>query len=271
MLRSVSNLKGSTVEATDGSIGSIADVYIEDQGWTVRYFVVDTGTWLPGRKVLVSPMSLRDRQEAGRLFVNLTRDRVKNCPDVDTALPVSRQRELLYAGHYGYPPYWEGPYRWGGGPLPGYWAEAGMASSQPRVPTAVEREVRARLEQSSDPHLRSAKQITGYYVEAKDGEIGHVEDLVVDDGDWAVRYLVIDTRNWLPGKKVVIAPTWIHDVSYEASKVYTEMTRETIENAPAYDPASLDRPYEVALHGHYQMRGYWDDTPESWKIFPPSS
>jgi len=202
--------------------------------------------------------------------VNLTRDRVKNCPDVDTALPVSRQRELLYAGHYGYPPYWEGPYRWGGGPLPGFWAEAGMGSRQ-RVPTAVEREVRARLEQSLDPHLRSAKQITGYYVEAKDGEIGHVEDLVVDDGDWAVRYMVIDTRNWLPGKKVVIAPTWVHDVSYEASKVYTEMTRETIEKAPAYDPASLDRPYEVALHGHYRKPGYWDDTPESWKIFPPSS
>jgi hypothetical protein len=274
MLRSVAELKGCTVGAKDGDIGSVKDVYIDDQGWTVRYLVVDTGTWLPGRQVLISPMSFRGEHQSGRLVANLTRAQVKDSPDIDTALPVSRQHEQVFSSHYGYPPYWEGPYRWGGGPLPGYWADAGFAARAPQRPSAVEQEIMARREQDMDPHLRSAAEITGYYLEASDGEIGHVEELVVDDRDWAVRYLVIDTRNWLPGKKVVISPTWVERVSYEDSKVYVGMTRETVEQAPEYDPYArnaLDRGYETKLYGHYNKRGYWEEEPESWRIMPPAA
>jgi PRC-barrel domain len=267
MLRSFTELTQCTVGATDGDIGSIEDVYIEDQGWTVRYLVVDTGTWLSERKVLVSPMSFRyGDHQPGRLSVGLTRAQVKDSPDVNTALPVSRQHELLFSTHYGYPPYWEGPYRWGGGALPGFWAEADIA---PRVPTAIEREIRARQEESMDPHLRSAKEIIDYYLEAKDGEIGHVEELLVDDRDFAVRYMVIDTRNWWPGKKVVISPGWVDRVSYEESKVHVGMTRDTVQSAPEYDRDSLDRSFEAKLHAHYQKRGYWEEPQESWKLFPP--
>ncbi len=266
MLRTLTEIKKCTIVATDGDIGSISDVYLEDEGWTVRYFVVNTGTWLPGRKVLISPMSIRtERSDAGHIAVNLTRDQVRHAPDVDTAMPVSRQQELEVASHYGHPSYWEGPYRWGGGPFPGYWTEGGGDFASSRVPSSVEREIRARQEENKDPHLHSANKLVGYYIAAKDGDIGHVEELVLEERDWAIRYIVVDTRNWLPGRKVVISPSWVDRVSFEDSKLYVDMDRDAIESSPQYEFSRLDRGYETRLYHHYGKSGYWEESPESWK------
>lgn len=264
MLVSVRDLEDLAIQATDGDIGSVHDFYFDDRSWTIRYLVVDTGSWLPGRRVLVSPMSVREaRWSDRRLSVALTKAQVEGSPDIDTARPISRQHELLFTGYYGLAPYWDGPYRWGAVPdpvTPGHAAPAG----DPMVARALERE---GLENVGPPHLegrhlrdehgdadlRSAREVIGHRIEAADGEIGHVEDFLVDDRTWAVRYMVIDTRNWWPGKKVLIAPEWIGEMSWPDARVTVNMTRDQIRNAPEYDPSRpLEPEEERRLLDHYR-------------------
>ncbi len=264
MLRTIADIKECTVGATDGDIGSIEDVYFDDKSWTVRYLVVDTGAWLPGRKVLISPHSIRKQgHDDQRILVQLTQEQVRNSPDMDTAQPISRQAEIAYSQYYGYQPYWEGPYRWGAGPFPLTGSEVTAGLPAPAPPrSAVEAEVAARVQhdrERADDHLRSALAVTDYYIHASDGEIGHVEELIVDDADWAMRYFIVDTRNWLPGKRVLVAPEWIDHISFDDSTVFVAMRREAIESAPEYDPKTLERGYERQLYAHYAKPGYWED------------
>jgi len=255
MLRAMSTLKGLTVKAIDGEIGSVYDVYLDSEHWTVRYFVVDTGTWLSGRRVLISPMSLRAPEVVGdRLEVALSRSQVEQAPSWDTDKPVSRQHEVLYSRYYNYPYYWMGPARWGTG-----W-DPFMGVATPPRPSRVDEEIVARERESADPNLQSGRDVIGSYVHAADDDVGHVDDLLVDERTWAIRYIVVDTRNWLPGRKVVIAPTWIKDVSWEESKVYVDLRRAEIEASPEYDPnAPLEREHETRLYEHYRRPKYWDD------------
>ena len=221
---SMSQLKNFTLAAADGEIGRVRDLYIDDETWTVRYLVLDTGNWLPGRRVLVSPLSFAgtdaDRQA---IRVDLTRQRVKDGPAIDTAKPVSRQFEAGLARYYGYPEYWSGPHRWGLATHP---------FARPSGPTPTEREILAREEKRRDPHLRSAREVIGYAIEAVDGAIGHVEDFLVDGDTWAVCYIVVDTRNWWPGQKVLVSPAWFRDVSWSERSVSVELRRGQIEDAP---------------------------------------
>ncbi len=146
---------------------------------------------------------------------------VENSPDIDTHKPVDRQHEEEYYTYYGYPYYWTGPYLWGDVPYPGY-----LAPDKPQANTEVREIEEARARRNSeDRNLRSSKEAAGYYVEATDGDIGHVEDFVVDDQNWAIRYVAIDTRNWLPGKKVVISPDWIKSISWNDSKIHVDVSR----------------------------------------------
>ena len=113
-----------------------------------------------------------------------------------------------------------------------------------------------------DPHLRSTNDVSGYHVEAADGDIGHVEDFIIDDETWAIRYLIIDTRNWWPGKKVLVSSQWVERVSWSNSKVFVNLSREDIRKSPEYKAESLlTRDYENGLHQHYNRQGYWDDEP----------
>jgi hypothetical protein len=188
-----------------------------------------------------------------RLSVGLTRAQVEQAPSWDTDKPVSRQHEIAHARHYDYPYYWTGPARWGLGwdPL------TGMAPVM--RPSPVEEEILARERESADENLHSAGDVIGSYVQASDDDVGHVEDFLVDDRSWAIRYLVVDTRNWLPGRKVLIAPAWIRSVSWEESKVYVDLTRSEVEAAPEYDPSRpLGRALEERLHEHYRRPKYWD-------------
>lgn len=261
MLRKLSGLHGHSIGASDGDIGRIVDFYFDDESWTVRHVVVDTGGWLSGRQVLVSPMSFRSVDwEHDRVAVNLTKDQIENSPSIDTDKPISRQQEVDYYGYYGMPYYWTGPYRWGlsGAPF-GYGAPAGVAPVPPASGTAAEREVFARQHREGDPRLRSASAVNGYYLQARDGDIGHVEDFLVDDEDFAIRYLVIDTRNWLPGKHVLVSPDWVDRISWHDSSVYIDVPRQRIENSPEYDPARpVERPYETRLWDHYGRKRYWE-------------
>lgn len=255
MLRSAKELRGYAIGASDGDIGQVDDLYFDDQAWVMRYLVVDTGTWLPGRRVLISPISLgRPEWMAQRFPVALTKERVKNSPDVDTQKPVSRQYEADYFGYYGYPYYWGGIGMWGMGAYPGYLASASAVHADM---TARLAEVKAS-EEAADGHLRSCRAVTGHHIEAADGGVGHVEDFLVDDDTWAIRYLVVDTSNWWMGHKVLVAPPWITTVSWLGGRVSVNVTRQAVKDAPPYtEKAYLDRLQETELHEHYGRPGYW--------------
>jgi hypothetical protein len=246
VLRSAKTLEGYTIAARDGEIGRVETLYFDDAMWTVRYFVVDTSRWLPGRRVLISPLSIEGvDDEEQQVGVRLTREQVENSPDIDTAKPISRQHELEYYRYYGFPYYWGGP------------EQLGMAP----VPMAAPAEVAeaAAAEPAGDPHLRSTAEVFDYAIHATDGEIGHVEDFLVDDEAWAVRYLIVDTGSWWPGKKVALAPQWIERVSWGDAAVHVNVPGDTIKNGPVYDPDQpFDREHEQRLYDSYGRPRYWD-------------
>lgn len=259
MLRKASSLKGYAIQATDDELGSVKEVYFDDQQWGIRYLVVETGSWLSQRSVLVSPYSVTGIDDLEEMVhVSLTREQVKNSPDIDTHKPISRQVENEFSDYYGYGSYWNGPYLWGAGGTPIYpLPEAGV------IPPLGERpdDLAARAaDRPEDVHLRSSADVTGYHIAGTDDEIGHVEDFIFDDEAWAIRYLLVDTRNWWPGgKKVLLATRWIDRISWTDSMVWTTLTREQIKNGPEYDEDQpLDRDYEARLHKHYGRDAYWD-------------
>jgi sporulation protein YlmC with PRC-barrel domain len=252
VLRNTNDLIGCTIRATDGDLGSVTTFFFDDERWAIRYVVVDTGNWLPGRKVLISPVSIRNANWTDRaLEVALTRDQVKGSPDIDTQRPVSRQHESQYAAYYGYPYYWGGAGLWGAGAYPGSLARVQMAS-------AIAEEQARRTERPEDSHLRSVEVVTGYHIHATDGEIGHVEHFLVDDASWEIQYIVVDTSNWWGGRRVLVAPSWIRDVSWDNSTVSVNLTRDAVKNSPEYDPVrEVSRQYEEGLYSHYGHAGYW--------------
>ncbi len=259
MLRNAGDMKGLTIRATDGEIGMVDHFYFDDESWVIRYLVVDTGGWLSGlgsTLVLISPYSLGSTDWHGRrLNVRLTKQQVAGSPEIDTHKPVSRQHETEHLGYYGYPRYWTGPYVWGAEYSPlGFVPPAEI----PNVPVPSEEDLTPNGANQNDCHLRSTLEVHGYAIEAADGEIGHVDDFVVDGETWAVRYLEIATRNWWPGKKVLVPPAWIKNVSWEDSKVYVDLDREKIRNSPEYlESEPITRGYEDQLYVHYGRPPYW--------------
>ena len=261
MLRDVSELQGLAIQATDGELGTARDVYFDDDSWAIRYVVVETGGWLGGKKVLISPYSfVKTDWDARHIDVALTKKQVENSPSMDTHLPVSRQHEVAYLGYYGYPYYWGGPYLWGPGYYPSGLAVPTIASQQNRTDT--------NPGASNDTHLRSTKAVTGYHVEAADGDIGHVHGFVFDEEAWAIRYIILSTTNWWPGKKVLVSPAWIKKVSWGENKLFTSLTREAIKDAPEYiESRKISREYEDDLFAHYGQPPYWQNETEHSSSF----
>lgn len=249
MLINAKALKGYKLKGLDGDIGSVKEFYFDDQHWAIRYLIADTGNWLTGRQVLISPYALvAVNKEEEYVEINLTKRQIENSPSLDSDKPVSRQYEEGYFGYYGYPIYWGGVNMWG------YYPNIVRDSD-------LWKEI-VQEEKSWDSHLRSTKDVSGHHIQANNGEIGHVEDFIIDDETWAIRYFVIDTKNWWTGKKVLISPHWIDRVSWDESKVYINLTREAIKLSPDYTmEALLTRDYETKLHRHYQRREYWNEEP----------
>jgi hypothetical protein len=247
MLIKANALKGYSLKSLDGDIGSASEFYFDDRYWAIRYLVANTESWLSGRKVLISPYSLDGVNTAEeKVFVLLNRKQIEESPSTDMDQPVSRQFENAYNGYYGYPDYWGGPYMWGG--------DSYLSRDRTTWALAASKAV------GGDPHLRSTHEVTGYHLLALGGEIGHVDDFIIDDETWAIRYLVVATKNWWPGKKVLISPKWIENVSWEEREVAIGLSRETIKAAPEYtDESLLTRDYETRLYGHYNRDGYWVD------------
>ena len=244
MLRNINSLTGHRIQATDGEIGKVDEFYFDDQTWDIRYMVVDTGNWLAGRKVLISPAALRAPDWKAKTFpVALTRERVYNSPDIDTDAAVSRRHELELHKHYAWPIYWGD----------GFYAGS-MSGGTLFPPVAGEEEEQdADAERAlAETHLQGTRGVTGYRLHAVDGPIGHVVDFIIDDEQWIIRYLVAATGAWLPGRKVLISPNWIESVDWETSEVFVDLSREAVKNSPVLDaskPVHVD--YEGKLYDHY--------------------
>lgn len=251
MLWNASTIKGYAIAASDGRLGTVSDFLFDDASWMVRWLVVDSGNWLSGRKVLLPPVALGHPNPTEHQFpVRLTKQQVKDSPDVDSDRPVSRQMETDIYDYYGWTPYWGGFYMAGYGSMPGAVAQAAFREAQRR-----EEQLAETRRRDDDPHLRSIKEVTGYHIRATDGNIGHVEDFLVDDTDWSVHYFVVDTKNWWPGKKVLISPTFAREIDWPDRLVYLSVNRQKVKDSPAYDATmTIDQAYERQLHAYYGDR-----------------
>jgi uncharacterized protein YrrD len=250
MIYRLRNLFGLHIRATDGDVGSIKDIYFDDHSWTLRYLVVETGNFFAGRQVLISPVSVAAIDwDTRAVRVTLDMAQIRASPPTDTDKPVSRQHESDFFDYYGYPYYWTDPSL--------FLAATSMDRSIGPAPVPCNAwGIHSHL--PFDPRLRSAREVTGYALETTTERVGHVEDFLVDSISWAIRYLVADTRNWLPGRHVVIPPAWIRDVDWQLNTVRVDVSADSVKHAPEFDSdVEFSRANEATMYRHYQRDPYW--------------
>lgn len=232
MLYSVNDLTNYEISATDGNIGKVRGFYFDTESFEIHYLVVDTRRWLPGRTVLISPVEVgRPDMNEKQLPVNLSKEQIRNSPAIDEDSPMTSSLEDLNA-YYG-------------------WRKS------LREEELTEASIYGSEFPEDEIELRSTHEVIGLYVESEDGNIGHVEDFVIDEQDWIIRYMVIDTANWWPGKKVLVSPDWLEEIGWDENKVFVHATREEIKNSPEFDASALhSRDYEERLYEHYSKPFY---------------
>lgn len=240
MLQKATELVGVTVTAMDGEVGTVDDLYFDDERWGLRYLVVKTGGWFSQRKVLVSPYALRSDSSRDQLKVDLTREQVRDAPDIDTEQPVSRRQEIAHARHFQHPIYWTGPYLWGPVGEPAI-VTTGQSALDPRerldqLADRMETEAalaRAEQEAIDQCHLRSCREVCRYEACAVDDRAGQIEDLLIDDHNWQVQRIVIDTTRWMPGGKVSIATSHVRHIDWDTKSVALDMDRKAVQGSEA--------------------------------------
>jgi hypothetical protein len=253
MLLVGSALKGYSIEASDGKIGTVSDLLFDDRTWKLRWLVVDTGNWLPGRRVLLHPSVVGEVDyERRALAVRLTKAQVEASPNILQDRPVSMQMEESLHNYYGWDPTWGSSY---------FGLDAmGLSYSPSRAfagPMMHENPGTILRSDDGDPHLRSIESVIGYHIHATDGDIGHAENFLISDDGWGIRYLIIDTRNWWPGQHVLMSPYAIREINWPEHQIRLDATRDRVKASPPWDPlAIVDRIYEKRLHTHYDWPGY---------------
>ncbi|MGH4121234.1 PRC-barrel domain-containing protein [Clostridium sp.] len=254
MLNKAKTLKNYKLNSLDGEIGKAKEFYFDDQNWSIRYLMADTGNWLTGRRVLISPNSIVSIcKEEEYISINLTKSKIENSPTLDSHKPVSRQFQEKLNGYFDLPMHCVGQQMVGVCPPD--------VGAYPLIETKNNKEkvIESTMSDNEwDPHLRSTHKVSGYDIQAMDGKIGHVDDFIIDEETWEIRYLIIDTQNWLPGKKIVLSTQWISCLSWDESKVFVNFLCKDIKQSPEYTEESiLNRDYEIRLYEHYNRKGYW--------------
>lgn len=238
MLHVIKDLERFKIINNNEEIGYLDDYYFDDVSWIARYIVADTGNWLTGKKVLVSPHSIKKPNYLEKtISTNLTKEQIENGPNISNVEPVSRQHEIVLSEYYGWPAYWN--------------MDASLQSM-----AAIDKE-KVSKSKKGDPHLRSVREVRNYLIEALDGEIGVVDSFIINDDNWVIEYLVIDTRKWLHwlpgGKYVLIFPEWIQEIKWSKSKVFVDLDKETIEKGPDFNSAEeIDDNFKNKLYNCYK-------------------
>lgn len=262
MLRSIKDIIGYSIEATDGHIGEVKDCLFDDRHWGLRYVVADTRKWLPGRKVLITPHHAKQPTKGwsgNALPVDLSKERIRNAPELDDNAPVSAQYESEYMRYYQIAnPYWAGPYAWGYEFEPQYVAPPTEENEKQSEQLSKQHE--DQLKNIEHSHLRSAHEVIGYHIQAKDDSFGHVEDFIIDDSKWKLMYLIVDTKNWLPGKKSIVDVRWVSSFDWHSREASIDLTRKQIEAAPRYDAsAPINREFERQLYDYHGRPYPWNE------------
>jgi uncharacterized protein YrrD len=242
MIRSIDNMRGMKMFAADEEIGTLVDIYFEDDSWVIRYLVVEVGDWLNRNTLLFSPLAVTLNEEG--IKVGVKREMIEKSPPIDVERPFSRQQEIELHRYYDWPFYWvrldHSSY-----PLVEMYTEMKEAGSIP--------------EETEDTNLRSVREVTGHKIAARDGDIGKVDDFLIDEKSWKILYMVVDTGGWLPGRKVIVSPTWVEELDWNTSRVTVDLDQDTVRNSPEYIPSQLpDREYEDQLYEHYERDKYWE-------------
>jgi len=248
MKRSINSLLDYTIQGTDGDIGKVEEFYFDDRTSTIRYIVVKTGGWFSEKKVLISPEAFLNADwESETLSVNLTQETIKNSPDIDTDKPFSQQQEEFLRGYYTWPGYY-------GPGMYGYWG-LGMWGYPILKATKPEKEIKQEElidHGNNNPHLRSTHEVTGYGIDATDGDIGKVVDFIFDDITWKIHFLVVETGSWFSEKKVLFSPERIKTIDWKNGTLIIDTTKARVMSSPGFDPKEvLTDQYEAALSDHY--------------------
>ncbi|MGP4039549.1 PRC-barrel domain-containing protein [Gracilibacillus sp. D59] len=232
MLFKASSIESCNVEASDGELGKVKDLYFDSEKWTVRYLVIDTLKWLPGMKVLLSPVAFDHVEPSnGQISVLASKQQIKDSPSIDEHQPVSRKNEINLHAYYGWQPYWIGNGLWGPGDIPIAYQPSELMNENESV-------------EDDNPSLRSVNElkghVSGYTVKAADEDIGNVIDFVIDDHSWAIHYLIVDTGDWLPGKKIVIVPELIDSIEWTKKELTINLKSEDVEKESVEDESILN-------------------------------
>ncbi|MCD5324844.1 MULTISPECIES: PRC-barrel domain-containing protein [Pontibacillus] len=253
-------LKGNLLEkfhldANDGELGKVKDLYFDDKKWALRYMVVDTRKWLPGRKVVLSPSGIKEINVEDQLVhMNNDKESIRNSPTIEEEAPVSVQKEQEMANYYGWLPYWKGDSLWGTTGAP----EMVGTEMAPQAPTVTENE----FNEEADHHLRSMNEIkgdeAGYQLETADGNAGFIDDFIIEDESWKIRYVVVKTVEKLGGKRILISPDWMETVDWGKKSIPVNLDYKQIQDAPEYDPDKpVTRDDEEKIYTAFHRPKYW--------------
>lgn len=249
MLRLETEIHGYSVHGTDGDLGTVSEFFFEDRSWVIRYLVVSIGAWLSRKKVLIHPEALHPPDWIKRIFpTDLSRDQIRHSPDIDTEMPVSRNQERNLLQYFGWPLYWGESY-------------IGPGTNASLMSTMAAQEAQSQHEtdqKECDTHLRSTREIKGYHIQTPQGTIGHVSDFLFEDSSWQIRYIVVNTKNILPGKKVLLSVEWIETIDWPGATLDVSISKEMIKQSPRFDPSQpVNQNYENDLFDYYGRPRKW--------------
>ena len=207
MLLDTGSLIGRGLLASDGTIGTISDFLFEEATWSVRYVLVDTGKWLAGRQVLLSPRAFVHEPfgQPGTARARLSRSQIEESPALATGEPLTRGFERAYFRHFGWPSYWMGP---------------SLGAALAPVDT-------------SEVRLLSVKELTGGLAQASDTRIGKVKNFSLSSLSWMVREIVVDAGHWYSERLVLIQPGLVERVGMAESVLYIGRSRLEVLSAPS--------------------------------------
>ena len=246
---------GVMVRASDGDIGTVEHLYFDDLTWGIRYLSVHTKAGGPARQALFAVAALSKPDWTKRVVpVDLTVAQVRRMPRRGADETVSREHEHELHKHFSWPIYWAGGFY-----VPSAYTLANAALHE----SEAEAKAVTTTAHAINPHLRGTFELLDARVYVADGNIGRVEDLVVDDDTCSIRYFVVNTRKWLAERRILVSPRWIMKVDWAEREVFVDLTQEAIKGSPVFEPSkplSLDD--ESRLLDHLQK----PETAE-WVVF----
>ncbi|MCC3144961.1 PRC-barrel domain-containing protein [Halanaerobium sp. Z-7514] len=258
MLRKLNELKAFKVQGKEEELGEVSDFYFDQDHFILRYLVLDTDCWLKKEQTLISTDEIEAIDHNKKeIKTTMRAEALENGPSLEKNQPISKIMEENVVDYYDWPLYWAST---SSGGVPTIPAGTKMREKLFDFETLTDEEKQAK-EEELDSNLRSLNEISGYEIQAVDKSFGKVKDLFVDEEDWLIRYLLIDTRKILPSKKVIIAPEWVRHISWDKKQIFVDKSKKEIKNAPKYEEDEakelVDRDYEEDLYDHYDEPKYW--------------